>query len=91
MNMLDRPPSGWFVLDVMRREARKWDWCALMVDVSPDDLKSGTVEFPALLYVHPKKYRPGHRTARQCWVRIPGKHRTEDAAWEAFEKIATRH
>jgi hypothetical protein len=21
---LDRPPAGWFGLDVMRREARKW-------------------------------------------------------------------
>ena len=89
---MDRPPSGWFSLDVMRREARKWDWCALMVDVPPDDLKSCTVEFPALFYVHPKKYRAGHRKARQCWVRIPGKHRTKDAAWEAFENLmATRH
>ena len=27
-----------------------------------------------------------HCTARQCWVRIPGKHRTKDAAWEAFQE-----
>jgi hypothetical protein len=56
---LDRPPSGWFGLDVMRWEGRKWDWCALMVDVHPDDLKNCTVDFPALFYVHPKKYCPG--------------------------------
>jgi hypothetical protein len=36
---LDRPPTGWFVLDVIRREARKRDWVALMVDVDPDELK----------------------------------------------------
>lgn len=73
---VDRPPSGWFVLDVMRKEWRKWDWVALMVDVDPDsdDFKNYT------------------RTRRQCWVRIPGKHRNRDAAWGAFENMmATRH
>jgi hypothetical protein len=28
----DRPPAGWFVLDVMRKQARKWDWVALLID-----------------------------------------------------------
>ena len=56
---IDRPPAGWFALDVMRKEARKWDWVALMVDVHPDDLKTCTCNFPALFYVHPKDYRPG--------------------------------
>jgi len=37
---LDRPPSGWFALDVMRKgNGRKWDWVALMIDVHPDELK----------------------------------------------------
>ena len=27
---LDRPPPGWFLLDVMRKEARGRDWAALM-------------------------------------------------------------
>jgi hypothetical protein len=28
---LDRPPAGWFALDVVRKgEGRKWDWVALM-------------------------------------------------------------
>lgn len=36
----DRPPSGWFVVDVMRREARKWDWAALVTDTHPDDLEA---------------------------------------------------
>ena len=34
---LDRPPAGWFVLEVMRKRSRKQDWVALMVDVDPDD------------------------------------------------------
>jgi hypothetical protein len=33
---LDRPPPGWFVLDVLRIEARKWSWGAYMIDVDPD-------------------------------------------------------
>ena len=71
---LDRPPPGWFVLDVMRKESRKWDWAALVVDVDPDDLKN----------------RPW--AVHQSWVRIPGKHRNRDDAWDALENlIATRH
>jgi hypothetical protein len=67
----DRPPAGWFALDVMRTEWRKWDWVALMIDIHPDDLD---------------------RAARHGWVRIPGKHRNKDAAWDALEDmIATRH
>jgi hypothetical protein len=86
------PPPGWFVLDVMRRESRKWDWSALMVDVDPDDLKNCACDFPALFYVHPKEYRPGDRAARQRWFNIPGKHRNKDAAWEALEDMmTTRH
>jgi hypothetical protein len=37
LEWVERPPAGWFVLDVMRREACKWDWVALMVDIDPDD------------------------------------------------------
>jgi hypothetical protein len=89
---LDRPAPGWFVLDVMQCEARGKDWAALMVDVDPDDLKNCTCDFPALLYVHPKDYRPGDRTARQCLVRIPGKHRNRNAAWDVFQAMmTTRH
>jgi hypothetical protein len=37
-------------------------------------------------------YRPGHRTAHQAWVRIPGKHKNRELAWEALEEIMlTRH
>jgi hypothetical protein len=33
-----------------------------------------------------------HRPARSCWVRIPGKHRNYDAAWDALKgMMATRH
>jgi hypothetical protein len=89
---VDRVPADWFVPDVMRSKSRGWDWVALMVDVDPDDLKHCACQFPALFYVHPKEYRPGQRTARQRWFRIPGKHRNLDAAWTALEElIATRH
>ena len=71
---LDRPPHGWFVLDVMRKVARRRDWVALMVDVHPDDLRTSTYDYG------------------QCWVRIPGKHKNRDAAWDALQDMmATRH
>jgi hypothetical protein len=38
---LDRPPTGWFALSVMRTEKRNWDWAALMIDVDPDDYCNG--------------------------------------------------
>lgn len=88
----DAPPAGWFILDVMRQDGHRYDWAALMIDVEPEDLKDCFCSFPALFYVHPKDYRPGHRTAHQCWVRIAGKHKNRDAAWTALEDaIATRH
>jgi hypothetical protein len=71
---LDRPPAGWFALDVMRTASRKLDWCALMIDVDPDE------------------HRHGNRTAREAWVRIPGKHRNRDAACDALQDMMeTRH
>jgi hypothetical protein len=91
---LDEPPAGWFVLEVMRCDGnpRGRDWTALMIDVDPDELKTCACDFPALFYVNPKDYRPGERKACQRWLRIPGKHRNRDAAWEALEDmIATRH
>lgn len=69
----DRPEGDWHVLDVMRKERRKWDWVALLVDFDPDDLKSCG-------------------NARECWLRVPGKHRNRDAAWDTLEELmATRH
>jgi hypothetical protein len=44
---LKRPDPDWFVLDVMRKERRKSDWVALMVDVDPDDLRNCACDFPA--------------------------------------------
>jgi hypothetical protein len=70
---LDRPPAGWFTLEVIKENARKRDWVALMIDVHPDELKH-------------------YRTAREAWVRVPGKHRNRDAAWDALQDMmATRH
>jgi hypothetical protein len=73
---LDRPPSGWFVLDVMRKGARKSDWVALMIDVHPNEYRLG-----------------GFRKAREAWVRLPGRHRSRDAAWAALveDVMTTRH
>jgi hypothetical protein len=72
---LDRPPAGWFALDVMKTGSGQRDWCALMIDVHPDELKHCLC-----------------KTAREAWVRIPGKHRNRDAAWDALQNmIATRH
>jgi hypothetical protein len=91
---LDQAPAGWFVLDVVRRDGnpRGRDWTALMIDVDPDELKNYICEFPALFYVHPDQYRPGFRTAHQCWVDIAGKHRSRTAAWNALEDMmASRH
>ena len=72
----DRPPPGWFVLDVMRRSMdSNWDWSALMVSVDPndpDDLK--------------------RIQSRGGFVRIPGKHRSRNAAWDTLDAMmATRH
>jgi hypothetical protein len=58
---LDCVPPGWFALGVMREKERGWNWVALLVDVDPIDLKNCQCDFPALLYVHPKDYRPGIR------------------------------
>jgi len=89
---VDRPPAGWFVLDVLRKGERKWDWCALMIDVDHDDLKHCWCK-TAFLYVDPNEYRPHEgRIAREVWLLIPGKHRNKEAAWEALEDmLATRH
>jgi hypothetical protein len=72
---LDRPPAGWFVLDVMKTNSRKRDWVALMIDVDPDDFIARRAN-----------------TTKERWVRIPGKHRTWEAARDALEDLlATRH
>lgn len=86
------PPPGWFILDVMPGDEGSKHWVALMVDVDPEDLKTCAADFPALFYVHPDEYRPAGRSARQCFVKIPGKHRSRDAAYSALEDMmATRH
>jgi hypothetical protein len=38
-NISERPSAGWFTLSVMRTGARGWDWCALMIEVHPEDLR----------------------------------------------------
>lgn len=91
--VLDSAPHGWFPLSVMKAgDGRKWDWVALMISVHPEELKNCICDFPALFTVNPDDYRPGSRIAKQCFVRIPGKHRDRDAAYNALENmIATRH
>jgi hypothetical protein len=92
--VVDRVPSGeWHALYLCRAtESRTWDWVALFVDVHPDELKYCVCKV-AFLFVHPNEYRPDpDRVAQEVWVRIPGKHRNEDRAWEALEEmVSTRH
>lgn len=85
---LDKPPAGWFPLDVMKAdESLKWDWVGLMINVHPDELKHCRCTM-AWLYVHPDDYKPdGNRTAQEAYVRVPGKHRNKDAAWNALHDI----
>jgi hypothetical protein len=90
---LDRPLAGdWFPLDVMPENDQSRSWVALMVDVVPDDLKHCYCK-TAFLYVDPNEYRPLEgRTAREIWLRVPGKHRNKRAAWRAVQDfMATRH
>jgi len=72
---LERPPPSWFVLDVMRREKRSWNWVALMVDYDPEDYDRED----------PDGMRPP-LDSKSAWVRVQGKHRNRDAAWDAFEQ-----
>jgi hypothetical protein len=77
---LDQPPAHWFVLDVMPtsdcRPGHLRDWSALMVDVDP----------------YTDDFRMWSRRVSERFVRIPGKHRSRDAACEALENMmATRH
>jgi hypothetical protein len=89
---LDRLPADWFVLEVMPQKDGGQDWTALVIDVDPDDLKRCECDFPALFYVDPDDYRPRFRKAHQGWLRIPGKHRNQDTAWNALQDIlAARH
>jgi hypothetical protein len=89
---LDRVPPGWFVLAVMKGDSHKWDWVALIVDVALDDLKHCQCAFPALFFVNPNDYNPGLRKVHQAKVRIPGKHKNRDLAWDALEELTnTRH
>jgi hypothetical protein len=38
--VLDLPPAGWFVIAVMQGKRRQ-DWVALMIDVPPDQFRTG--------------------------------------------------
>jgi hypothetical protein len=70
----DRPPAGWFVLEIMQQRVRGREWIALLIDVDPED------------------YRAKYRSPHSCWVRIAGKHKSRNAAWDALEgMMATRH
>lgn len=81
---LDRPPTGWHALDVMKSSQRgRSDWVLFIIDVHPDELKFCRCK-TAWLYVHPDDYKPTPgRVAQEAWVRLPGKYRNKEAAWEA--------
>ncbi|MDG4898305.1 hypothetical protein P9272_32750 [Mesorhizobium sp. WSM4976] len=57
-------------------------------------VKSRSWDWTALMSeVHPDDDDVHARIfARNCWVRIPGKHRNRDAAWDMLDAMsATRH
>jgi hypothetical protein len=86
---LDQPPPGWFVLDVMpAKEGRTRDWVALMVDVHPD-------EYAAAVRSAFRRWDGVDKlevAVRECWLRVPGKYKDRDAAWDAaLDLMATRH
>jgi hypothetical protein len=72
---LDHPPADRFVLDVMKKESRKWDWVALMIDIEPEIFKScAWVKARSALFRIPGK----HRNRDLAWDALE-------------EVIATRH
>jgi hypothetical protein len=78
LEIVNQTPAGWFPLDVMlETDGSKGRWVALMIDFDPGD---------------PKEYRPWPHRAQQLWLRIPGKHKNKNAAWDALQDIMeTRH
>ena len=68
---VDRVPSGWFLLEIMRIDPQGWSWVALMSSRDP--------------------HRPvaAHIARRYVYVRIPGKHRSRDAARDALRDMVT--
>jgi hypothetical protein len=54
---VDRPPLGWFVLDVMRKKSRSWHWTTLMVDIHPDKLRDGRRKAQSCWVDIPGKHR----------------------------------
>ncbi|MFI0844473.1 hypothetical protein [Mesorhizobium sp. IMUNJ 23232] len=86
---LDAPPPGWHALGphLAGDGEPKGQWLVLMVDVPYDDLKTCICR-TAWLFVHPDEYRPQWgRIAQEAWVRVPGNHRSEKSAWEAFNAM----
>jgi hypothetical protein len=73
----DHPPPGWHILDVMRESDHKPGWAALLIDVPYEDFSA---------------WKDAGRPVHECWFRIPGKHPSREAAWEALEDLMeTRH
>lgn len=72
------PPEGdWYLCDVMRTRSRGWDWTAWLSDTPDDEMQ--------------RCYNEGCKV-KSVWLRIPGKHRSRAAAYEALEAfVATRH
>jgi hypothetical protein len=81
IEFLDRPPTGWFVLDVMRREARKRDWVALMIDVDRDDFVNRRPGTHATRIAFQASTRPGMPPgmhSKTWWPRGIDRQRTGD-------------
>ncbi len=92
---IDRPPVGWHASYVTKADdSGNGDWVALLIDVPVDQLKycrSRIARDCTSIRVSTDRTQAALR-ARQAFVRVPGKHRSKDAAWAALEDLlATRH
>jgi hypothetical protein len=79
VQILDRLPPDWFVLGVMREKWPRWDWVIIMSNCPQEDHE----RFRRLI---------ASDDLQGGIIRIPGKHRNEDAAWDAAQALlATWH
>lgn len=74
-------------IDYLDRPAAGWHALDVMRE------KSRSPCWVALLIdMDPEEFVTSSRKCRHQWLRIPGKHKNSDAAWEALQNVmATRH
>jgi hypothetical protein len=61
---LDRPPVGWFALEVMQKEMGSPIWVALMIDCHPEDYRAVQYRVAAWGWV---RIAGNHRSREAAW------------------------